>query len=163
MILYSNNIERFEVAPAREEDLADILRLAEEGGLSPWPEADYRAEIYREDSTFLVIREKNTGRGMAFIAARLITNGNVADSSQAEILNITVDRGNRKQGVGTTLLQAAIHALAAHSPATIWLEVRCTNTSSIAFYRNNGFTIEYVRKNFYSNPTEDAFVMKMVV
>lgn len=156
-------MERFEVAPAREEDIAEILKLAELGGLAPWPEADYRAEIYRDDSTFLVIRESITGKTAGFIALRLITSKNITGPSMAEILNITVVPGKRKQGIGTTLLQATIHTLAEHSPATIWLEVRCSNAPAIAFYRNNGFTIEYVRKNFYSNPTEDAFVMKMVV
>lgn len=163
VISYSDNMERFEVVPAGEEHIAHILKLAEQGGLSPWTESDYRAELQREDSIFLVIREISAAHPWGFIAARLITNKNTPAPSPAEILNITTAPELRNLGLGTALLATAIHLIAEHSPATIWLEVRYSNAAAIAFYRNNGFTIEYVRKNFYSNPTEDAFVMKMVV
>jgi [ribosomal protein S18]-alanine N-acetyltransferase len=154
---------QFEIVSGREEYIADILKLADEGGLSPWTEEDYKAELLREDSIFLLILERITDRPAGFILTRLITNENHNNPSHADILNITIHAKIQKRGLGTALLQATINKIAKQSPAVIWLEVRCSNTVAIAFYENNGFTSEYVRKNFYSSPVEDAFVMKMVV
>jgi ribosomal-protein-alanine N-acetyltransferase len=156
-------MDQFEVVPAVEEHVAKILELAEQGGLSPWTEADYRAEVNRDDSIFLLIQERASKQTRGFIVARLITNRDNPAPSQAEILNITTAPEYRNLGLGTALLAAAIRKISERAPATVWLEVRCSNDAAIAFYGNNGFTVEYVRKNFYSNPTEDAFVMKMEV
>jgi ribosomal-protein-alanine N-acetyltransferase len=41
----------------------------------------------------------------------------------------------------------------------ISLEVRESNVPAISLYQSLGFTIEGTRKNFYSNPRENAFVM----
>lgn len=153
----------FEVVAAGEENVPDIFRLAERGGLSSWTEADYQAEVHRDDSIFLVIKEKSAERSEGFIAARLIMSTDSSYPSEAEILNITVAPEYREKGLGSALLRTAVAKIIRHSPATIWLDVRQSNRSAVAFYENNGFTTVYSRKNFYSDPTEDAFVMKMVV
>jgi ribosomal-protein-alanine N-acetyltransferase len=156
-------MDQFEIVSAREEYIADILKLADEGGLSPWTEEDYKAELFREGSIFLLIFERITSRPAGFMLARLITNNDRNNPSQADIINITIHSKTQKRGLGTALLRATIDKIAKQSPVVIWLEVRCSNRVAIAFYENNGFTSEYVRKNFYSSPVEDAFVMKMVV
>ena len=39
------------------------------------------------------------------------------------------------------------------------LEVRAGNTPAINLYKSYGFQAEAVRKNYYQNPVEDAFIM----
>jgi ribosomal-protein-alanine N-acetyltransferase len=151
----------FEIVALSTESIPEVLRLAEEGGLSPWTEADYRSEIVRDASVALEIREKHEQKTTGFIIARLITNNSEFHPVEAEILNITIDRNYRNLGLASALLDHLIRIVAQQFPAKIWLEVRCSNAAAIAFYENKGFTVEYVRKNFYSGPTEDGFVMKL--
>jgi ribosomal-protein-alanine N-acetyltransferase len=47
-----------------------------------------------------------------------------------------------------------------HSAESIWLEVRESNTAALTFYQKNDFNRMYTRKNFYTNPSENAIVMK---
>jgi ribosomal-protein-alanine N-acetyltransferase len=42
----------------------------------------------------------------------------------------------------------------------MFLEVRASNVRAIAFYKANGFKIISQRRNYYRNPTEDAWVME---
>lgn len=41
----------------------------------------------------------------------------------------------------------------------IFLEVRVSNQAALQFYRKLGYEVLSVRKNYYSNPVEDAFIM----
>ena len=45
----------------------------------------------------------------------------------------------------------------------IFLEVRETNVSAINFYKKNNFKQISIRKKYYSEPTEDAIIMKLEV
>jgi [ribosomal protein S18]-alanine N-acetyltransferase len=163
--------EQYDISPMREMDIPDILRLAEMGKLSPWSAADYEAELGREDTVALAIRENETGEIAGFIVMRLITSNDDSvplSSGQtfpphAEILNITVLKRQRKKGLGSALIREALKRASAVVPADIWLEVRRSNLSAIAFYENLGFSVEYTRKDLYSDPQEDGFVMKIAV
>jgi len=45
----------------------------------------------------------------------------------------------------------------------IFLEVRESNKKAINFYKKNNFKQISIRKGYYSDPTEDAIIMKMEV
>ena len=45
----------------------------------------------------------------------------------------------------------------------IFLEVRESNQTAINFYKKNNFKEISVRKNYYSEPTENAIIMKLEV
>jgi ribosomal-protein-alanine acetyltransferase len=86
-----------------------------------------------------------------FIVFRLVAG------DEGEILNLAVDPGRRRLGVGMRLLR---HALAAG--AEVWyLEVRASNEAAVQFYRRAGFRAVGTRHRYYSNPVEDAVVMRM--
>ena len=44
----------------------------------------------------------------------------------------------------------------------IFLEVRISNIPAISLYRRLGFTVKGVRKSYYSEPTEDAYIMSLI-
>ena len=44
----------------------------------------------------------------------------------------------------------------------IFLEVRISNLAALAMYRNLGFSVKGIRKDYYSEPTEDAYIMSLV-
>ncbi|MDU2117989.1 MAG: ribosomal-protein-alanine N-acetyltransferase [Veillonella sp.] len=44
----------------------------------------------------------------------------------------------------------------------IAIEVRISNLAALAMYRNLGFSVKGIRKDYYSEPTEDAYIMSLV-
>ncbi len=75
---------------------------------------------------------------------------------EREILNLAVAIEFRRLGVGSRLLKNEIQR-----GATLFLEVRETNTAALHLYRNAGFKNISVRRNYYDNPIESAIVMCM--
>lgn len=145
----------------RAETIAEVMRIAEDCGLSYWSEADYRAELEREGSYTFQAEATSEQAITGFIIVRLITIQDEQYASTLEILNIAVKENYRKTGVGTLLIRSAIQVAREHSPASIRLEVRVSNQAAIEFYKKHGFKPEHVRRSFYSNPVEDGIVMKL--
>ena len=81
----------------------------------------------------------------------------------SEIYNIAVENGSARSGVGHQLMAAAIQESGRRKAAKVILEVRKSNTPAISFYLKFNFRISGERKNYYSNPVEDAYVMELEV
>jgi ribosomal protein S18 acetylase RimI-like enzyme len=81
--------------------------------------------------------------------------------AECEIYNIAVKKEFQNQGIGKCILEKIVFLIKRHNVQSIWLEVRSSNRKAINFYRNNNFRQVYERKNFYSNPLEDAIVMNL--
>lgn len=82
----------------------------------------------------------------------------VADAS--EIYNIAVESGYARSGIGKQLMKAAIEESGRKKASKVILEVRKSNNHAINFYLGFDFKIVGERKNYYSNPIEDAYVME---
>lgn len=73
-----------------------------------------------------------------------------------EILAIATVEEYRNKGIAQELL-AKIRI------KNIFLEVRESNQTAINFYKKNRFKEISIRKNYYSEPTENAVIMKLEV
>jgi ribosomal-protein-alanine N-acetyltransferase len=82
----------------------------------------------------------------------------VADYT-SEIYNIAVDGGHRRLGVGSMLMRTVVDRSREQRARRVILEVRKSNQDAIRFYSGFGFRVSGERRNYYSNPPEDAFVM----
>ena len=78
---------------------------------------------------------------------------------EAYITNIAVFPEYRRQGVAQKLLQKAIDGAKSRDCVFITLEVRKSNSNAIALYEKLDFKNVGERKNFYTNPTENAIIM----
>jgi [ribosomal protein S18]-alanine N-acetyltransferase len=76
----------------------------------------------------------------------------------ARILMLSVKEKNRRQRIGTALLQHFLHEMKQLHVTRIHLEVRSTNTSALAFYKKQGFCPQGIHQCFYQNG-EDAYTM----
>lgn len=157
-------------------DIKQARQIALENNLEDWTYDDYLNEINKEKAINLIaeIKEKTVG----FLVSRLIIlekydNYNSGqeiehETIEAEIHNIGISEQYQGVGIGTLLLKNLLHkiTLVKSSAASetidlsIWLEVRKSNNNAINFYKKNNFELNYLRKNFYSNPIEDALVMQ---
>ena len=78
----------------------------------------------------------------------------------SEIYNIAVESGYARAGIGRQLMRAAIDESGRRKAGKVVLEVRKSNDPAISFYLGFDFKIVGERKNYYSNPIEDAYVME---
>ena len=70
---------------------------------------------------------------------------------------------NARSGIGYELMTAAVQESGRRQARKVILEVRKSNSPAINFYLKFNFTIAGERKNYYSNPIEDAYVMELEV
>ena len=73
-------------------------------------------------------------------------------AGEIEVLNLAVAPEQRRKGVATNLLRAL-------PSASIFLEVRESNSPARALYRKLGFTVIGYREEYYEDPVETAVVM----
>ena len=81
----------------------------------------------------------------------------------SEIYNIAVESSHARSGIGWALMSAAIQESSRRKAEKVILEVRKSNNPAINFYLKFDFKIAGERKNYYSNPIEDAYVMELEI
>ena len=98
--------------------------------------------------------EKITGEKrdlIAFLVARRV-------DAEWELENMAVAVSVRGRGIGTLLLRELIRQARVQGGSTIFLEVRASNQSARSLYDKVGFEEAGLRKNYYSDPVEDAIL-----
>ena len=78
----------------------------------------------------------------------------------AELIRIAVDPLRQRRGIGLKLLKALIEEAKGRFIHDIILEVRESNEAARRLYEKAGFVTEGIRRKYYSEPTEDAVIMR---
>jgi ribosomal-protein-alanine N-acetyltransferase len=151
---------RFTMRRITSGDIPDLLRIAKDCGLSPWSENDYIEEAKRADATMICL-ESAAPETIGFLVGRRVLNSRRTKGYDAELYNIGVKAGFRKQGCGGMLLNRFLDICRNDVVQSVWLDVRSSNKNAIQFYKNFGFTEYTVRNLFYSDPEEDGIVMRL--
>lgn len=128
--------------------------------LSHWSVDSYYRLLNDDTFTSSFVAEIEGERGTPLIVGFVIFHI-TGDSS--EIYNIAVESGQARSGIGKQLMTAAIEESARRRVRRVVLEVRKSNDPAINFYINFNFRIMGERKNYYSNPMEDAYVMERTI
>lgn len=108
---------------------------------------------------------ESASQGMAW-AAELdggvagILIGQVA-ADEFEILNLAVGKTQRRRGIATRLVRAALENARIAGAQQSYLEVRASNEGAIALYMRMGFHVRGRRPNYYRNPAEDAVLLAL--
>ncbi len=135
-----------QVRPAGAADTTAILAiLAESPEAGRWSPADWKPP-----RRCLVIEEE--GRPIGWLLADCPTD------DETEILALAVGPRRRRQGLGRALLGALVGS----RRGRIHLEVRESNVAARALYHWAGFTTTGRRRQYYSDPPEDAVLMQLV-
>ena len=141
------------------EDSEEIREVALRANIDAWSASDYAAEIHRADSVVLKASAGGVVEGM--LVSRLVPG--ITERPDAELYNIAVSTGSKRKGIGTRLLSELVSVLKQGGVGNLWLEVRESNIEAIRFYEKHGFAAEITRSNFYSNPSENAVIMRLRV
>lgn len=75
------------------------------------------------------------------------------------ISNVAVAPSARRQGIGSALIDELLNRAEALSLSFVTLEVRQGNEPAKALYEKHGFQAVGVRRNYYTQPKEDAVLM----
>ncbi len=134
-----------------EKDLDEILRIEGELFTSPWKREDFLYEL--NDNPFssyyvLVLDEKIIGYIGFWITFET-----------AQITNIAIDEEFQQKGYGTLLMNRCIEEVEKAKCENITLEVRVGNHKAIALYERLGFIKANIRKGYYTDNHEDAYLM----
>lgn len=78
---------------------------------------------------------------------------------EAQINNIAVHPDRRGKGFGRGMLAATLEEMKASGIKTVTLEVRESNLTALGLYRSLGFQVVGRRRDYYTNPREDALAM----
>ena len=135
----------------RAEDAAYVAEIERKSFSEPWPEKEFTKASAADNYIYLVAEHNNKIIGYA---------GCVFAADEADITNIAVDSEVRRMGIGRRLLLCLVEQAQKAGLANIFLEVRESNINAINLYIKSGFEKISVRKRFYSNPQENAIIMK---
>jgi ribosomal-protein-alanine N-acetyltransferase len=134
------------------EDIPDLASLLEESSAAArWSRESF--EKLQMSEGFLALVSEMAGSVSGFVSAR-----QVAD--EGEILNLAIRREHRKKGEGRALLSAALEKLQRGGVRRVYLEVRESNCTAIAFYEKQGFSKTGRRPGYYREPDEAAVLME---
>ncbi|MHB1093135.1 ribosomal protein S18-alanine N-acetyltransferase [Thiobacillus sp.] len=146
----------FEVAhhlrPMAKRDLPRIHRIELASYEYPWSLGNFDDSLNAGYSMW--VREAE-GEIIGYYAL-------MAAAGEAHLLNLTIAPMWRRHGLGRDLLEHSLVCACDHRAASLFLEVRTSNTSAIALYHSSGFTDLAVRRDYYParNGREDALIMK---
>ena len=152
-------LENIITRDAEPSDSQAIRQLALDVRIDAWSAKEYSDEISRPNS--IVLKASYHGELIGFLVARIVPGP--TDKPDAELYNIAVSPSCKRQGIGTKLLATLIERLESFGVRSLWLEVRESNSEAIGFYRSHGFCSELTRPKFYSNPTENAVIMRLQI
>ena len=116
----------------------------------PWSRRSLESELKNETSHFLVAVED--GKVIGYIGMSAVID-------EGYLFNAAVDSHYRKKGVGSALVRELVTWCQKHDFAFLTLEVRESNAPAIALYSRFGFVRVGERKNYYSDPAENALLM----
>ena len=132
------------------EDLDQVMEIEEDLFAVPWTKEGYFTFLTRKDSMFLVVEEKE--RILGYCGLLMVLD-------EGDVTNVAVCRERQKEGIGNFLVSSLIRLAGDLGIRQIHLEVRVHNETAIRLYERNGFTRDGIRKNYYTDPVEDALLM----
>ena len=142
-----------EVRLATIDDAHAIYEIEQQSFSVPWRLESVLAELEGAANKLYMVCEENHIVGYA--GAWLVYD-------EGQITNIAILPSARGKGYGSKLTKQLIDECFSRGMHEIFLEVRISNLAALAMYRNLGFSVKGIRKEYYSEPTEDAYIMSLV-
>lgn len=132
------------------DDVPEVAGLEAEIFSDPWREKDIFSCV--TTPTGICYSAVSDGRVIAYVIGRMI-------APEGEIYRIATAPQYRRRGIAYRLLDYAVKCEKGKGLECLFLEVRSQNIAARNLYRAYGFKEIGERKNYYSNPTDNAIVM----
>ncbi len=143
----------------RVEDVPHVVALAETLDQAPrWTAETYGRALdpAAGPRRIALVAEEPDGEIAGFLVTVLIP-------PQAELESVAVAKPVQRQGIARRLCAALVAALEALGLTEILLEVRESNAPARELYASLGFAETGRRSGYYSDPREDAILLRRVL
>ncbi|MFH0777559.1 MAG: ribosomal protein S18-alanine N-acetyltransferase [Candidatus Eisenbacteria bacterium] len=135
----------------RVDDVDEVALMERLIFPAPWPRQAFIREL--KDSSGSICLVARQGMVLAgYLVAWLVCD-------EAHIGNVAANPEMRRRGVARHLIAALVRHAEGRTVRRITLEVRVSNTPAIKLYKGFGFKAISMRKGYYIDNREDAFVM----
>lgn len=119
-----------------------------------WSREALESELDNQNALFLVA--ESDGKTVGYVGCIFVLG-------EGSITNVAVSPHFRRMGVGDTLISALIDNAKNMDAQSLFLEVRESNIAAQNLYKKHGFSACGIRKNFYRDPTENAYIMQLLL
>ena len=142
---------RLNLRPMVQTDITDILEIEYAAYPFPWNRNIFRGCL-RDNYCCRVVEMDGEIAGYAIMCL---------GKDEAHLLNLCVDPGRHRMGLGDYLLQSMLDFAQQQNAVATFLEVRPSNSAAREFYARSGFVEVGMRTNYYpaSFGREDAIIM----
>ena len=140
----------YTLVPMDRSHLSGVADLEKLCFTTPWNEAMLEEELYNDTASFIVAQGEN-GEVLGYAGLHVILDEGYID-------NVAVRPEYRRQGIADRLLDVFCRFGEAHL-RFLTLEVRPSNAAAVTLYEKHGFREAGRRKNYYTDPTEDALLL----
>ncbi len=138
----------------RLEDLKQVVILEQQIFSRPWSEQSFLSALKQQDTIYLVAEENGVVQGYL---------GIWCTAEDGDLCNMAVAQNVRCSGVASGLLLQGMDSCRKQGMQRILLEVRESNLPARKLYEQHGFQSIGVRKQYYSDPLEDALMMERLL
>lgn len=133
------------------DDVEAVYAIEQATFSTPWSRQSFVDEMTTNKCARYVVAEE-AGRVIAYAGAWLVFE-------EGHITNIAVKAEERGRGVGTAVTRALMQYAANMGVQYLTLEVRKSNLAARKMYQSLGFLELGVRKRYYEDNGEDAYLM----
>ena len=137
---------------AGEADLAGVLEVEAESFTNPWTRDMYSWELQNRAVCHILVVRTDECPVAGFCAFWLVFD-------EIHINNIALRPQYRSNGYGTALMEYVLGEARRLGARRATLEVRAGNTGARRLYERLGFYVAGTRRNYYTNPVEDALIL----
>jgi ribosomal-protein-alanine N-acetyltransferase len=143
----------FSIEPlADDRDLEGVLEVEEESFTNPWTRDMYAWELQNRSVCHIYVVRTPEYAVAGFCAFWLVFD-------EIHINNVALRPGLRGRGLGTALMHHVFGEGRRLGATRATLEVRASNVAARRLYERLGFYLSGTRRNYYTNPVEDALIL----
>ena len=141
-----------EIVKMNEAHVVSVAAIEKECfGVDAWSEKSVASELTNKLALWLVAVDRDRVAG--YIGSQTVCD-------ETDMMNVAVTADYRRRGLGEKLILELEKELRAIGSQCLTLEVRDSNAPARTLYEKLGFQQIGLRKNYYRNPREDAYILR---
>jgi ribosomal-protein-alanine N-acetyltransferase len=134
------------------DQIDEVLAVERASFTNPWTREMYLSEFHNEGVSYLFVARDDQRQLIGFCSFWRVFE-------ELHINNLAVAPAHRRQGVAASLLTRVLAEAPRLGATRALLEVRRSNGEAQRLYERFGFSVAGTRRNYYSQPVEDALVL----
>lgn len=139
----------------RAADLPQVLDIESASFATPWSSRTF-LNLLRRPNAALFVAEDSARRVLGYAVVWFA-------GPEGELGDVAVRSERRRTGIGTALVDRVLAEAAERGAGEVYLEVRESNEGARKLYERLGFEIVGRRPSYYTDPVEDALLMRVSV